>query len=71
MTYKKSLFHKETFKGKGPKFNTYLDEFDAVAEDIRSGRTESDMVPLKATSDVMHILDKIREQIGIEYPVLE
>ena len=71
VTYKKSLFHKETFKGKGPKFNTYLDEFDAVAEDIRSGRTESDMVPLKATSDVMHILDKIREQIGIEYPVLE
>lgn len=69
--YKKSLFHKETFKGKGPKFNTYLDEFDAVAEDIRAGRTESDMVPLKATSDVMHILDKIREQIGLEYPVLE
>ena len=71
VTYKKSLFHKETFKGKGPKFNTYLDEFDAVAEDIRAGRTESDMVPLKATSDVMHILDKIREQIGLEYPVLE
>lgn len=67
----KSIFKKEKFKGKGPKFNTYLDEFDAVAEDIRSGRTESDMVPLKATSDVMHILDKIREQIGLEYPVLE
>ena len=71
VTYKKSLFKKETFKGNGPKFNTYLDEFDAVAEDIRAGRTESEMVPLKATSDVMHILDKIREQIGLEYPVLE
>ena len=71
VTYKKSLFKKETFKGKGPKFNSYLDEFDAVAEDIRAGRTESKMVPLKATSDVMHILDKIREQIGLEYPVLE
>ena len=71
VTYKKSLFKKETFKGKGPKFNTYLDEFDSVAEDIRAGRTESKMVPLKATSDVMHILDKIREQIGLEYPELE
>ena len=71
VTYKKSLFKKETFRGKGPKFNSYLDEFDAVAEDIRAGRTESKMVPLKATSDVMHILDKIREQIGLEYPVLE
>lgn len=71
VTYKKSLFKKETFKGKGPKFNSYLDEFDAVAEDIRAGRTESKMVPLKATSDVMHILDKIRDQIGLEYPVLE
>lgn len=71
VTYKKGVFKKETFKGKGPKFNTYLDEFDAVAEDIRAGRSESSMVPLKATSDVMHILDKIREQIGLEYPVLE
>ena len=71
VTYQKSLFKKERFKGKGPKFNTYLDEFDAVAEDIRAGRTESKMVPLKATSDVMHILDAIREQIGLEYPEFE
>ncbi len=71
VTYKKGLFRRETFKGKGPKFNSYLDEFDAVAEDIRAGRSESSMVPLKATSDVMHILDKIRELIGLEYPVLE
>ncbi len=71
VTCQKSLFKKEKFKGKGPKFNTYLDEFDSVAEDIRAGRTESKMVPLKATSDVMHILDKIREQIGLEYPEFE
>ena len=71
VTYKKGVFKKETFKGKGPKFNTYLDEFDAVAEDIRAGRSESSMVPLKATSDVMHILDKIRELIGLEYPEFE
>lgn len=71
VTYKKSLFKKETFKGKGPKFNSYLDEFDTVASEIRQGLTESTMVPLKATSDVMHILDRIRGQIGLEYPELE
>lgn len=71
VTYKKSLFKKEKFKGKGPKFNTYLDEFDTVAGEIRQGLTESRMVPLKATSDVMHILDKIRGQIGLSYDNLE
>lgn len=71
VTYKKGLFKKEKFKGEGPKFNTYLDEFDSVAEDIKAGRTESSMVPLKATSDVMHILDTIRKQIGLEYPEFE
>lgn len=71
VTYKKSLFKKEKFKGKGPKFNSYLDEFDTVASEIRQGLTESRMVPLKATSDVMHILDEIRGQIGLEYPELD
>ncbi len=71
ITCKKGLFRKETFKGNGPKMNSYLDEFDAVAEDIRSGRTESAMVPLKATLDVMEILDEVREQIGLSYDNLE
>lgn len=71
VTYKKSLFKKEKFKGKGPKFNSYLDEFDTVASEIRQGLTESRTVPLKATSDVMHILDEIRGQIGLEYPELD
>jgi hypothetical protein len=51
--------------------NSYLDEFDQVAEDIRQGKKESGMVPLQATSDVMHILDRIREQIGLNYDSLE
>jgi predicted dehydrogenase len=68
---KKSFLSKEVFKGRGPKIISYLDEFDAVSKDIRSGKKESDMVPLKATSDVMHILDKIREQIGLTYDNLE
>ena len=71
VTCKKGLFSKETFKGDGPKMNPYTDEFNAVAEDIRAGRKESAMVPLKATSDVMHIMDEIREQIGLCYDNLE
>ena len=42
-----------------------------MAEEIRKGYTESVMVPLRATGDVMHIMDTIRAQIGLEYPDLE
>lgn len=71
VTYKKSFFNKEVFKGPGPRVNSYLDEFDAVASDIRAGKLESEMVPLQATSDVMHILDEVRRQIGLDYTDLE
>ena len=71
VTCKKGLFRKEKFKGKGPKMNSYLDEFNAVADDIRSGRKENNMVPLKATSDIMHLLDEIRNQIGLDYGNIE
>lgn len=69
--YRKGFFKVESFKGNGPRINSYLDEFDAVSEDIRTGRLESEMVPLKSTGDVMHILDTIREQIGLFYDNLE
>ncbi len=71
VTYKKSAFKRETFKGNGPKMNSYLDEFDTVAKEIREGLKESRMVTLKHTSDVMHILDQIRHQIGLNYNELE
>lgn len=71
VTLHKGPFRKQVFKGPSPLLNSYLDEFDAVARDIREGRTESRMVSLQATSDVMHILDEIREQIGLSYPDLE
>ena len=71
VTFKKSMFKKETFKGNGPKMNSYLDEFDTVAKEIREGLKESRMVPLKATSDVMHLLDEIRAQMGLNYNNLE
>ncbi len=71
VTCKTGLFGKETFKGDGPKLNSYLDEFDAVAEDIRAGKKESSMVPLSVTLAVMEILDEIREQMGLDYGELE
>lgn len=70
-TLHRNLFKKQVFKGPGPFINSYLNEFDTVAQEIRSGLMESTMVPLQATSDVMHILDTIRAQIGLTYPDLE
>lgn len=71
VTCSKGPFRKETFRGPGPKLNSYLDEFDTVAREIRAGQTESTMVPLQATSDVMHILDTVRQEIGLVYTDLE
>lgn len=71
VTCKKGMLKKEVFSGPGPKINSYLDEFDTVADEIRQGLTESEKVPLPATSDVMHILDEVRGQIGLVYDELE
>ena len=51
--------------------NTYLEEFDIVADEIRRGLTESEYVPLHSTLDVMRIMDTVREQIGLKYDDLE
>ncbi len=67
---KKWPFKKDVYKGQGTGIG-YSPEFDTVASEIREGLKESRMVPLKATSDVMHILDTIREQIGLVYTELE
>ena len=71
VTFKQGFFKKEVFKGPGPRVNSYLDEFDTVAGEIREGLKESRMVPLRATSDVMHILETVKEQIGLHYDDLE
>jgi hypothetical protein len=34
---------------------------------LRAGKLESDLIPLRATVDVMRTLDAIRAQIGVEY----
>lgn len=70
-TLNKGFLKKTKYKcGKGP-VHGYIDEFDTVAKEIASGLKESKMVPLKATLDVMHIMDEIREQIGLHYTELE
>ena len=71
VTLRKGWFRKTAFRGPGPIMNTYLNEFDIVADEIRRGLTESEFVSLQATSDVMHIMDTIRGQIGLEYNALE
>ena len=71
LTLSRGLFRKEKFKGSGPKFNSYLDEFDTVAKEIKEGLTESRKHSLTATLDVMKILDEIREMIGLSYTELE
>ena len=69
--FRKDRFHKESFHGKGGMFLSYVEEFDAVAQDIREGRKESSLVPLEATYEVMLLLDEIRKLIGLEYENLE
>jgi len=46
----------------------YTPEFDNVASEIRSGRTESAFIPAKSTLDCMRILDECRSQLGLVYP---
>ena len=71
VTLRQGFLRKTVFRGPGPIMNTYLTEFDIVADEIRRGLTESEFVNLRATSDVMHILDTIRGQIGLRYDDLE
>ncbi len=49
----------------------YIPEFDAVAAEISQGLKESKYVPLRSTSDIMHIMDKCRAQMGLVYDSLE
>lgn len=47
---------------------SYLNEFDQVAAEICSSLVESPLVPHQATTDVMHIMDECRRQMGLVYP---
>ena len=67
----RGLFKSKLFLSGGKIFNSYMDEFDKVAEEIRAGLTESEVYPLKSTLDIMKIMDEIRGQIGLVYDNLE
>jgi hypothetical protein len=67
----RGILKSKLFLSGGKIFNSYMDEFDKVAEEIRRGLTESEIYPLKSTLDVMKIMDEIRGQIGLEYNDLE
>ncbi len=54
--------HAEPVTGRG-----YAHEIEEVAACLRTGRTESDLLPLDGTVAVMRVLDEIREQLGVRY----
>ena len=45
-------------------------QFEAmhVAECLRAGKTESEILPLGGTLAVMRVLDAVRAEIGLTYP---
>jgi hypothetical protein len=43
-------------------------EAEEVMRCLREGLTESPLVPLATTLEVMGIMDAVRAQIGVEYP---
>ena len=45
----------------------YITEFTNAANEILSGKTESDYVPLSHTVDCMKIMDECRKQMGLTY----
>jgi predicted dehydrogenase len=51
----------------GPR-TTFRHEAREVMRAIRAGETESPLVPLDGTLEVMRTLDAIRERIGVRYP---
>ncbi|WP_084039198.1 Gfo/Idh/MocA family protein [Demequina sp. NBRC 110053] len=55
-----------TFDGRIP--NGFQYEAAEVARGIAAGRTESEILPLDQTLEIMRIMDEVRDQIGLVYP---
>ena len=49
--------------------NGYQYEVMEVNRCLQEGKTESDVMPLDETLAIMRIMDEIREQIGLKYPM--
>ena len=56
---------REVFRDK--KFK-YARQFEIVAEDIKAGKLES-RISLQSSKDVIKIMDEIRKQIGVVFPI--
>lgn len=55
---------KSVYNGK----TDYLTEFTRAAEEIKSGKTESEYIPFSATRTCMEIMDECRRQMHLVYP---
>jgi len=55
--------HDTSYPGSG-----YRWEIEEVHRCLAAGRIESEVVPHAATIEVMDVLDRVRERIGLEYP---
>lgn len=58
---------KKVFRGK----TDYLTEFTRTAQEIQSGKKESDYIPFSATRACMCIMDECRRQMNLVYPFEE
>ena len=57
----RSIVH--SFRGNGKNY-----EAEEVVRCLRAGRTESEIMPLQDTIEVLRIMDEARQQIGLRYP---
>jgi predicted dehydrogenase len=44
-------------------------EAEHIADCLRAGKTESDLIPLDETLSIMATLDTLRGQFGVKYPM--
>jgi predicted dehydrogenase len=51
--------------------NGYHYEAEEVVKCLLEGKTESDLLPLSFSMDLIELLDEIREKAGIQYPGID
>lgn len=49
-------------------FTTFMTEFDTTADEIRSNKLTSEVMPKENIISVMKIMDECRQQMGVKYP---
>ncbi|GIG53809.1 Gfo/Idh/MocA family protein [Demequina activiva] len=55
-----------TYDGRVP--NGFQYEAAELARNVAAGRTESEILPLDQTLEIMRLMDEVRDQIGLVYP---